>query len=91
MGLKFNLPDVVKNLPWDEITELYDALVHAGEHPGQAAKQIAQVIDDRIDWREVVKGPVGVVLEAVDFEVIRTAIRLGLVLPRKVKAAKTEE
>lgn len=90
MGLKFSLPEVVKNLPWDEITDLYDALIHAGERPGAAAKQIAQTIDDLIDWRLVVKGPVGVALEAVDFEVIRTAIRLGLVLPRKAKEAQAE-
>lgn len=86
--MKFSLKEIAAHLPWEELTALYEAAIKAGAKPAQAAKEIAQIIDEMVDFRELVKGPVGAALEAIDFEVIRSLIRLGLVLPRKVREAQ---
>lgn len=72
------ITDLLSDLPWEELRAAYDAMVDAGERPAAAAKAVALLVDDLVDWSGVVKGPAGVVLEAVDRPLVRLAVSIVL-------------
>ncbi|MEQ1565379.1 MAG: hypothetical protein ABMA64_07055 [Myxococcota bacterium] len=69
---------ILDELPWADLRSTYVNLVNIGQKPNQAASAVASVADKLIDWREVVKGPAGQVLEAVDELAVRLLVLLGV-------------
>lgn len=69
---------ILASIPWDDVHATFDALVDAGESPGKAAAQTAHLVDEQLDFRAIVGGPAGEVLEALDYAVVRAGVRLGI-------------
>jgi hypothetical protein len=70
--------------PWDDVAELIDVLEAAGATPEEAVEAAARWLMDEIDWAKVIRGPVGVFLEAADDKAIGVAkVLIKLVLRSK--------
>jgi hypothetical protein len=72
------LRHVLLDLPWQAIEDAYRAMLAAGERPGKAADKIAKLLDQLVDFRELVPGAGGQALELADGPVIRLTVALVL-------------
>lgn len=63
---KIVLPQVeIGAFPWEDLKEVLDAVKGAEGGNGKVAA-VAKWLADEIDWRQVIPGPVGEVIESVD-------------------------
>lgn len=68
--------DILRKLPVRELADFAAELLARGHTPGEVVDLVADLGDELVDWREVVKGPVGAVLEATDRAILRSFVRL---------------
>ena len=77
---KFHLRDITSELfekgNRASIRAVFQSLLSKGHTPEEAREVLAEMIDELLDFDELIKGPVGVAIEQVDGHVIRLAIRL---------------
>lgn len=78
LPLPAHLREVLLDLPWQAIEEAYQALITAGERPGRAADRVARLLDQLVDFRELVPGVKGEALEMADGPAIRLIVALVL-------------
>lgn len=74
-------------VPVDDVRELARAALARGHSVDDVVDELARLVDQAVDWTSVLKGPVGVLLEAVDGAIVRKAIR---VIVRAVDRARRE-
>ena len=70
--------DIAKSLPWDEIKTLIDLLISKGLNEEDVIGEVAEFLDNLIDFRKVIAGPRGEALEAVDGAIIENLIRISV-------------
>lgn len=58
-------------------------LMLGGRTRRQAARELAELLDARLDFTQIIKGPVGDVIEAIDRPLLRALIIL--LLPKKAE------
>ena len=73
-----SLMDIAKSLPWDEIKTLIDLLISKGLNEEDVIGEVAEFLDNLIDFRKVIAGPRGEALEAVDGAIIENLIRISV-------------
>lgn len=56
----------LSELPLDQIRDLASVLLASGVPRDKVIREVAAFADDLVDWRTVVKGLGGTILEAVD-------------------------
>ena len=66
-----------------DLVEIARALLAEGTADGEAARVLARLLDDLLDFRALVPGPVGVALEAADRPVLRALAGLILAAARR--------
>lgn len=74
MGL--SVRRITSAVPVAEVRELAGILLERGHTVDEVVDQLAEVVDEAVDWTRVVKGPIGAVLEAVDRPVVRGVVRV---------------
>lgn len=85
---------ILKEVPWGKILDLADSLQDAGLTDSEVAKDIADFLDNILDFKSIVKGPAGTVLEAIDGHILLAAITVIIKVSkngkqeRKAKRAK---
>lgn len=79
MGVKFKLPT-------EEILVLVGSLLNAGSDPSEIGGLVGEFLDDVLAFDELVQGPVGEALEAIDGPVLVAAAKLVVALfPERAK------
>ena len=63
-----------KQIPWNEVLETLDALAEAGWEKDAALDLVAKLLDDALPLDDLVPGPGGKALEAIDGPVLRAAL-----------------
>ena len=58
------------------IRAVFDGMLGRGMTAREARDEIAEMIDELLDFDEFIKGPLGIAIEQVDGHIIRLAIRL---------------
>ena len=76
---------ILKEVPWDSIIDLVDVLSDSGLNDGEVAKEVADFLDMILDFKSLVKGPAGQVLEAIDGHVLLAAITVIIKLSKNGK------
>ena len=77
---------ILKSIPWDEVLATLDALAEAGWDKDAAVELIAELLDEALPLDELVPGPGGEALEAIDGPVLRATLGLLWSLAEKKKA-----
>lgn len=72
-------------VPWDEVLQLLDDLAAAGWEKDAALDLVAGILDQALPCDQLVAGPAGQALEAVDGPVIRAVLGLLWALATKEK------
>lgn len=76
---------VVEGLDWRTLREAFLVLVAEGQTEKEAARNIARIVDELLPLDQIVKGALGVSLEAVDGPLLRVAITVVLLLSERGK------
>ena len=66
-----------------DVMEVAGPLLESGKSDKQAAKEVAHIFDDLIDFRKAVKGPAGAIIEAIDRPLFEAGVLAILKLKRK--------
>lgn len=73
-------------IPRGQLARLADDLLSAGHSPAEVAIDIADVIDEAVDFASLVPGAVGSILESVDGPILRAVA--GIIVAAAVKRGK---
>jgi hypothetical protein len=68
---------ILSQIPYDEVVGLARSLFATGMSRDQVASEIADFLDDRVDFRKLIKGAIGEIAESLDgavFKAIAIAI-----------------
>lgn len=74
-------------IPTAELTELIGTLLARGVDADAIPAMVGRFIDDLVDYRDLVRGPVGELLEAADGPIVVAATKMILVVTNKKKLA----
>ena len=69
---------ILKNAPWGKMLDMADDLISGGMSKKTAAKEIAEVLDETVDFMALIPGPAGVALETIDGPVLQAVVQLVL-------------
>ena len=74
----------LKLLPWNDILDMADILIEKGLNEDEAIDQIADILDEMIDFADIFpnKG-VGLIVEELDHTIFATAIKMAVALSKK--------
>tara|TARA_B100001123_G_C14525785_1_gene716190 strand:+ start:106 stop:405 length:300 start_codon:yes stop_codon:yes gene_type:complete len=75
-----------KQIPWDEVLVTLDVLADAGWEKEAAVSLMAQLLDEALPLDELVPGPAGDALEAIDGPVLKATLGLLWSLAEKKQA-----
>lgn len=70
-------------LPWEDILDLADVLLEKGVSEEEVVNQIAEILDQIIDFGAIFPTPAGKALEAVDHTIFATAIKIAVAFSLK--------
>ncbi len=76
---------ILREVPWDSIIDLADTLGESGLSDEQVAKEIADFLDLVLDFKLIVKGPAGELLEHVDGHILFAAINIIIKISKNGK------
>ena len=77
-------------LPWEDILDLADVLLEKGIKEDEVVDQIAQMLDQLIDFRIVFPNPVGAALEELDKAIFASAIKVAVSFSLKTPEQRKE-
>lgn len=77
-------------LPWEDILDLADVLLEKGVKEDEVVDQIAEMLDQLIDFRLIFPSPVGVALEELDKMIFASAIKVAVAFSLKTPDQRKE-
>ena len=82
---------ILNSIPWDEVLETLDALAEAGWDKDTALDMVANLLDEALPLDDLVPGPAGDALEAIDGPVLRATLGLLWALATKKKGREARK
>lgn len=70
-------------LPWEDILDLADVLLEKGVKEDEVVDQIAEMLDQMIDFSILFPTPVGKAIEVVDHAIFASAIKVAVAFSLK--------
>jgi hypothetical protein len=70
-------------LPWEDILDLADVLLEKGVKEDEVVDQIAEILDQMIDFSKIFPNAVGVALETIDKSIFAAAIKVAVAFSLK--------
>lgn len=70
-------------LPWEDILDLADTLLERGVSEEETINQIAEILDQIVDFSIIFPTPAGKALEAVDHTIFAAALKIAVTFSLK--------
>ena len=77
-------------LPWEDILDLADVLLEKGVKEDEVVDQIAEILDQLIDFKMIFPNPVGAALESIDKSIFASAIKIAVAFSLKTPEQRKE-